>query len=152
MEGAFAPDDRVYFQFTVENNSELPCYYTYFEVFDEDAIRYFRLGTLTVPQGDGLTLGSRFESTRDPQKRAWPYFRVTFMDASGVFWERDSYGSLRKTSDSKDLREKPKKDETLAERRAREVMFSSKNSPLRNSRVRVKGPLPQAGCGEYGID
>jgi hypothetical protein len=135
--------EGVWFEFVVDNRSGVPCYFVHFEVFDGTTDHYFRLGTLDTKYRRRLELGQKYRSadanrfarlrqavrlrrqlrTEDKDadtRRNWPYFRLTFMDAAGVFWERNSLGNLRETSDSPTSASR-RPDETFAERRAREM-------------------------------
>jgi len=108
------PGTEVTFQFIVQNRSGLPCYYTYFEVFDKDRVHYHRLGTLSTEYSNNIDLSAVYANH-------WPFFRITFMDSANVFWERTSFGNLRETSDGNRPRQHGKTFETFAERRARDV-------------------------------
>jgi hypothetical protein len=120
-------DTEVTFEFRVINQSGQPCYFTYFEVFDDVAglVHFDRLGTLSTEYTSQVKLGGSYR-----KGGGWPYFRITFMDGANLFWERDSYGYLRETSDGTKNRSKRRTSrETFAERRSREVRKNSDRIP-----------------------
>lgn len=61
-----------------------------------------RLGTLSSKYEKSVKLSEQYGYTwgNHPSRPPWPYYRITFMDASNVFWVRDSLGVLRETSPS----------------------------------------------------
>lgn len=118
--------DGVLFDYVVENRSGIPCYFTYFEVFDGDEVHYRRLGTLDRVYVEQIELSGRFKKAEGADRR-WPYFRITFMDAANVFWMRDSLGQLGETSYG--FPPVQKESVTLAERRALDLFVARGKIP-----------------------
>lgn len=128
-------DDGVWFEFEVENKSEMPCYYPFFEIFDGSNVHYRRLAELRVTRTGRVKLGNEYRIVPEdvPARHTWPYFRVTFMDNSNVFWMRDSLGRLMETSDG--FPPKRKDRLTLSEFRAYCVNSELPDHPLATSEL-----------------